>query len=220
MTAIKGESALAAEMVRTQIECRGITDRAVLEAMRQVPRHLFVPPHLRSSAYEDHPLTIGEGQTISQPYIVALMTECLATSASDVVLEIGTGSGYQAAILSRIVRQVYTIEVREVLFRRARRLFDSLGYTNVEIRYGDGYFGWPERAPFEGIIITAAVGLVPPPLLAQLSEGGRLVLPFGTPPGHQRLTLLTRIGGRCQVKHITGVTFVPMVGRAIRGKTG
>jgi len=219
MTAIKGESLLPAEMVKTQIESRGIMDRAVLEAMRQVPRHLFVPAHLRSSAYEDHPLSIGEGQTISQPYIVALMTECLAASPSDIVLEIGTGSGYQAAVLSKIVRKVYTIEVREVLFRRARRLFNALDYTNVEIHYGDGYYGWPERAPFDGIIITAAVGLVPPPLLAQLAEGGRLVLPYGTPPGHQRLTLLTRVGERYQVKHITGVTFVPMVGKATKRGT-
>ncbi len=220
MTAIKGEPILPAEMVRTQIESRGITDRAVLEAMRQVPRHLFVPAHLRSSAYEDHPLTIGEGQTISQPYIVALMTECLAVGDSDVILEIGTGSGYQAAVLSRIVRQVYTIEVREILFRRARRLFNALGYANIEVRYGDGYYGWPERAPFDGIMITAAVGVVPPPLLEQLAVGGRLVLPYGTPPGHQRLTLLTRIGQRYQVKHITGVTFVPMVGRATRAEHG
>ncbi len=216
MTAVQGESILSAEMVRTQIECRGITDPAVLAAMRQVARHLFVPAHLRSSAYEDHPLTIGEGQTISQPYIVALMTECLALSDSDIVLEIGTGSGYQAAVLSRIVRQVFTIEVREVLFRRARRVLSALGCANIEIRHGDGYYGWPERAPFDGIIITAAVGLAPPPLLAQLKEGGRLVLPFGTPPGHQRLTVITRVGMRFQVRHITGVTFVPMVGRATR----
>lgn len=216
MTALKGESSLASEMVRTQIESRGITNPTVLDAMRQIPRHLFVPSQLAECAYEDHPLAIGEGQTISQPYIVALMTEALSLSSDDVVLEIGTGSGYQAAILAKIVRRVYTVETRELLFRRSRRLLASLGFSTIESRLGDGYYGWPERAPFNGIMITAAAGVVPGPLLSQLAEGGRLVIPYGSPPAHQRLTLVTRVGGRFHVRCITGVTFVPMVGRALR----
>ena len=207
------ENPLAVEMVRTQIECRGIADPTVLAAMRSVPRHLFVPAAMQPSAYGDHPLAIGEGQTISQPYIVALMTDCLSLTGEERALEIGTGSGYQAAVLSRIVHEVYTIEMREVLFRRSRRLFASLGYANIHSQQGDGYYGWPQAAPFDAIVITAAVGRVPPPLLDQLATGGRMILPLGTPPAHQRLTLITRTEATYKARHLTGVTFVPMTGR-------
>lgn len=211
------DSDRAAKMVETQIEARGIRNPGVLSAMRFVPRHLFIPSYMRASAYEDRPLGIGEGQTISQPYIVALMTEHLDPHPDDVVLEIGTGSGYQAAVLSRIVRRVYTVEVREVHFRRSRRLFKQLGYENIEGKHGDGYWGWSEFAPYDAIIITAAVDHVPAPLFRQLKIGGRLIVPLGRPPEHQRLALITRTGRKLRVDYITGVMFVPMTGRAQQG---
>ncbi len=216
MTGPESESSRAAEMVETQIVGRGINDRAVLQALRIVPRHLFVPGHLRCNAYEDHPLTIGEGQTISQPYIVALMTANLELEGGETVLEVGTGSGYQAAVLSRIVARVYTIEVKEILYRRARRVFESLAYDNITSRHGDGYYGWPEAAPFDAIMVTAATGSVPYPLLRQLRIGGRIILPLGTPPGHQRLTVVTRDADGFREKRLSGVMFVPMTGRASR----
>jgi protein-L-isoaspartate(D-aspartate) O-methyltransferase len=203
-------------MVRAQIEARGISQPEVLAALRSVPRHRFIPENLLPAAYDDHPLPIGEGQTISQPYIVALMTDVIQAKPSDRVLEIGTGSGYQAAVLSGLVAQVYTIEIKQPLFLKAQNLLNKLGYTNVECRHGDGYFGWPEAAPFDAIMITAAVDHIPPPLVKQLRDGGRLVLPLGSPFGYQNLVLLTKRGEDVSVKQITGVLFVPMTGHAMQ----
>ncbi len=203
-------------MVKHQIEARGIGDREVLKAMRTVPRHLFVPLNSRPGAYEDHPLPIGEGQTISQPYIVALMTESLNLKQTDKVLEIGTGSGYQAAVLAAIVGEVYSIEIKEVLYRRAAERLKSLGFRNIMTRGGDGYYGWEEQAPFDCIMITAAVNHIPPPLLKQLKEGGRMILPLGNPFSFQNLVLVTKRKGDYTVKNITGVIFVPMTGEAFK----
>ncbi len=203
------------KMVTNQIRARGITDPQTLSAMAEIPRHLFVPESLRHQAYADRPLPIGEGQTISQPYIVALMTESLKLSADDRVLEIGTGSGYQAAVLSKIVREVYSIEIKEKIFHQAKAVLQSLPFTNIKIRSGDGYFGWEEAAPFDAIMITAAIDHIPPPLLRQLKDGGRLILPLGDPFRYQNLTLVTRKGEDYTVKQITGVLFVPMTGHAI-----
>jgi protein-L-isoaspartate(D-aspartate) O-methyltransferase len=204
-------------MVREQIQERGVVDPRVLAAMRAVPRHQFIPEELARAAYEDSPLPIGEGQTISQPYIVALMTELLETSPGQRVLEIGTGSGYQAAVLSGLVREVLSIEIKEPLYRRATDTLRRLGYGNVRTRLADGYFGWPGEPPFDGIVVTAAVDHVPPPLLAQLKEGGRLVLPLGNPYSVQSLVVVTREGGRYQVRHVLGVLFVPLTGKALGG---
>ena len=201
-------------MVEDQIAARGIRDPEVLKAMETVPRHLFVPEDLRYQAYQDHPVRIGEGQTISQPYIVALMTEALELEGDERVLEIGTGSGYQAAVLAEIVREIYSIEIKEVLAGRSRDVLDSLGYTKVVTKWDDGYFGWPEYAPFDRIIITAAVDHVPPPLLDQLSSGGMMILPLGDPYGYQQLALVEKGGEGFTVRHITGVLFVPMTGQA------
>ena len=202
-------------MVAAQIRARGITDPKVLDAMATVPRHLFVPEDMRDKAYADRPLPIGQGQTISQPYIVALMTECLGLTGGERVLEIGTGSGYQAAILSEIVKAVYSIEIKEALHRQATRLLRSEGYINVETRQGDGYFGWEQAAPFDCIMITASVNHIPPPLLKQLKDNGRLILPLGNPFSYQNLVLVTKKGDDYRVKQITGVLFVPMTGRAM-----
>jgi protein-L-isoaspartate(D-aspartate) O-methyltransferase len=187
----------------------------VLAAMRDVPRHCFVPKNLVSRSYIDTALPIGEGQTISQPYVVALMTESLKLNKNHRVLEIGTGSGYQAAILAAIVKDVYTIEIKEKLYKNATRLLATLGFTNVQTRHGDGYFGWENGAPFDAIMITAAVNHIPPPLLKQLKDGGRLILPLGNPFLHQNLTLVTRQGNDYTTKQITGVLFVPMTGYAL-----
>jgi protein-L-isoaspartate(D-aspartate) O-methyltransferase len=203
------------EMVREQIQERGVGDPRVLAAMRAVPRHLFVPPEMARAAYEDSPLPIGEGQTISQPYIVALMSELLQTAPGQRVLEIGTGSGYQAAVLSGLVAEVFSIEIKEPLHRRSSEALRRLGYANVRTRLADGYFGWPGEPPFDGIMVTAAVDHVPPPLLAQLKEGGRLVLPLGNPYGVQSLVVVTREGARYQVRHVLGVLFVPLTGKAL-----
>jgi len=202
-------------MVLSQIRSRGISDNNVLKAMSQVLRHRFVPKELASQAYADHPLPIGEGQTISQPYIVALMTESLELKGHERVLEIGTGSGYQAAILANVAKDVYTIEIKEKLFAKANRTFRSLGYTNIKTRHADGYFGWPEAAPFDCIMITASIDHVPPPLLKQLKDGGRLILPLGNPFSYQNLSLVTKHGEDYTVKQITGVLFVPMTGYAL-----
>jgi protein-L-isoaspartate(D-aspartate) O-methyltransferase len=202
-------------MVREQIKARGISQPHVLEAMQSVPRHQFVPQDLVDSAYKDHPLPIGEGQTISQPYIVALMTEVLNLNPSDRVLEIGTGSGYQAAVLSVLAAQVYTIEIKQKLYENTYNLMNKLDYKNIDFRHGDGYFGWPEAAPFDAIMITAAVDHIPPPLVKQLKEGGRLVLPLGSPFGYQNLVLLTKHGEDISVRQIIGVLFVPMTGHAM-----
>ena len=202
-------------MVREQIEARGISLPRVIDAMRSVPRHEFVPGDLIDSAYNDHPLPIGEGQTISQPYIVALMTESLQLEPSDRVLEIGTGSGYQAAILSGLTEQVYTIEIKHKLYINSANILNKLNYKNIKCRHGDGYFGWPEAAPFDAIMITAAVDHIPPPLVKQLRDGGRLVLPLGSPFGYQNLVLVTKHGEDISVKQIIGVLFVPMTGHAM-----
>jgi protein-L-isoaspartate(D-aspartate) O-methyltransferase len=202
-------------MVAQQIRARGISDSKVLSAMEQVPRHVFVPADIRSQAYADHPLPIGEGQTISQPYIVALMTESLGLAGQEKVLEIGTGSGYQAAILSKIVESVTTVEIKRKLFRQSSRLLKKHGYENVSSHYGDGYYGWPQQAPFDCIMITAAVDHIPPPLIQQLKEGGRLILPLGNPFSYQHLVLVTKKVGSYTVRQITGVLFVPMTGRAL-----
>ncbi len=203
------------QMVRLQIQQRGVKDRRVLAAMRAVPRHLFVPEELRGQAYQDHPLPIGEGQTISQPYVVALMTELLEAVEGARVLEIGTGSGYQAAVLAEVAGEVFTIEIKERLYRRSSERLQELGYSKVHARHGDGYFGWPEEQPFDGIMITAAVDHIPPPLLAQLKDGGRMVLPLGNPFSYQNLVRVTKKGEDYTVENVTGVLFVPMTGRAL-----
>jgi protein-L-isoaspartate(D-aspartate) O-methyltransferase len=198
-------------MVSRQIAGRGVRDTRVLAAMRDVPRHLFVPPDLQSSAYDDRPLAIGHGQTISQPYIVALMTEIVRPQASDRALEIGTGSGYQAAVLSGLVSHVYSIEIVEPLAREAERRLKSLGYANVTVRTGDGYAGWPEMAPFDRIVVTAAPDHVPQPLVDQLRPGGRLVIPVGSIFEGQELQLLEKnTSGQVRTEHITPVAFVPL----------
>ena len=205
-------------MVRNQLVSRDITDKRVLEAMEEVPRHLFVSPDLRHQAYDDNPLPIGEGQTISQPYIVALMTQNLHLKPGEKVLEIGTGSGYQAAVLARLTDKVYSIEIRENLAKRAAETLRRLNYTQVEVKWDDGYFGWEENAPFDAIIVTCAANHVPPPLLKQLREGGRLIIPLGSTLYFQTLTLITKIKDKPQVRHISEVVFVPMVGEIKKEK--
>ena len=203
------------EMVDRQIAARGVSDERVLQAMRTVPRHRFVPERLSRSAYNDHPLPIGEGQTISQPYIVALMTETLQVEEDDRVLEIGTGSAYQAAVLAELVAEVYSIEIRGPLADSAAALLEELEYANVQTMHADGYYGWPEAAPFDHIMITAAVDHVPPPLLEQLAAGGRLILPLGNPFAHQSLVVVTRLEDGFRMQEILGVLFVPMTGAAL-----
>ncbi len=200
------------QMIEKDLRGRGISDLVVLRTMGSVPRHLFVHARYRDRAYGDHPLPIEEGQTISQPYIVALMTEVLQLKPSDRVLEIGTGSGYQAAVLAKIVKEVYTIEIVKPLADRARKLLAELGYGNVSVKFGDGYLGWEEQAPFDAIIITAAADRIPPPLIKQLKEGGRLVAPLAGPEPFQVLTLATKRNNNLEMKQITPVTFVPMTG--------
>lgn len=204
-------------MVHRQINLRGIEDKNVLSAMSSIPRHFFVPKSLARRAYEDHPLPIGEGQTISQPYIVALMTEALKLKPDAHVLEIGTGSGYQAAILSRIVKKVTTIEIKKKLHQRATRTLKALDITNVETIHGDGYFGHPDTAPYDGIMITAAVDHIPPSLLKQLKNGAGLILPLGNPFSYQNLILVTKKDNDFTTRTITGVLFVPLTGFALEG---
>ena len=198
-------------MVQQQIAARGVHDRRVLRAMELVPRHRFVPPHLRIEAYEDWPLAIGEGQTISQPYIVAAMTEALELQEDDRVLEIGTGSGYQTAVLAELAERVYTIECIGVLQERALRLLESLGYRNIEARVGDGHAGWPEAAPFQAILVTAAPSQVPQALLDQLAPGGRLLLPVGVGSFSQTLVRLRRTPSGIEREELFSVRFVPLV---------
>jgi protein-L-isoaspartate(D-aspartate) O-methyltransferase len=208
------DSARAAErdrMVDTQIRARGVADERVLAAMRRVPRHRFVPQEHQARAYDDTPLPIGLGQTISQPYIVAYMSEVLDPRPTDRVLEIGTGSGYQAAILAELVREVYSIEIVEPLATRAREIIAALGYTNVHVRYGNGYLGWPEAAPFDRIIVTAAPDEVPPALVNQLAAGGLLVLPVGR--GEQMMTIVRKTERGVTTTETLPVRFVPMVGK-------
>lgn len=206
------------EMIEHQIKRRGITDPVVLKAMGKIPRHLYVPSEVRSRAYGDHPLPIGEGQTISQPYVVALMTESLKLRPSDRVLEIGTGSGYQAAVLAEIVKEVYTIEIRRPLAERAAKTLAEQGYKNVKVRHADGYFGWEEAAPFDAIIITASANHIPPPLIKQLKEGGRLIIPLGSTLYHQTLTLAVKKKGELDLIQLGGVAFVPMIGEVRDGR--
>jgi protein-L-isoaspartate(D-aspartate) O-methyltransferase len=199
------------QMVERQLAGRGITDERVLDAMREVPRHRFVPEDMWDMAYRDTPLPIGHGQTISQPYIVAYMTQMLHLTPADRVLEVGTGSGYQVAILSRLANQVYTIERVEELARCAEQVTRELGYDNVMFHVGDGGYGWPQAAPFDAIIVTAAAPEVPQPLVAQLADGAPLVAPIG-PAGHQELVRLTKQGERTKLEHLVPVAFVPLVG--------
>jgi len=205
------EAQLRTIMVRTQIRARGVKDERVLTAMETVPRHEFVPREQRPYAYADRPLPIGEDQTISQPYIVALMTELLDVKEGDRVLEIGTGSGYQAAVLAELTPYVYTIEIIPTLAERAEQTLRRLGYDTAEVKAGDGYLGWPEHAPFDGIIVTCAPESVPEPLKDQLEEGGRMVIPVGPQWTHQTLFVLTKRGGKLEQKEVIPVRFVPMV---------
>lgn len=200
------------QMVRRQIEARGVRDQRVIDAMRKIPRHLFVPPQMQPYAYADSPLPIGYEQTISQPYIVGFMTEALELKPEDRVLEVGTGSGYQAAVLSLLVSEVYSIEIVAPLAHQAAERLQNLGYGNVKVRAGDGYQGWPEAAPFEAIIVTAAPDHVPKPLLDQLAPGGRLVLPVGEQL--QTLTRIRRTPKGLKSEELLPVRFVPMTGEA------
>jgi protein-L-isoaspartate(D-aspartate) O-methyltransferase len=204
--------ALRKKMVQEQLIPRGITERRVLEAFLKVERHEFIPQDLKSNAYADFPLPVGEGQTISQPYIVALMTESLGLTGKERVLEIGTGSGYQAAILAELAGEVYTIERLLNLSQRSRELLLGLGYQNIKFKSGDGTLGWPEEAPFERIIITAATSVIPEPLADQLKEGGRLILPLGE-SFSQVLTLITKRDNKLESEDICGCVFVPLVGK-------
>ncbi len=199
-------------MVRDQIESRGITDARVLAAMAKVPRHEFVPERLADAAYEDHPLPIGYSQTISQPYIVALMTELLQIQPGATVLEVGTGSGYQTAILAEVGAQVYSLEILEPLAKTSAELLQRLGYANVRVKQGDGYLGWPEHAPYDAIIVTAAADCVPPLLVEQLKPGGRLVIPVGDTHAQQTLLLLEKDPeGDVTTRDVAPVVFVPLI---------
>lgn len=203
------------EMVRNQLEARNITDENVLDAMRSAPRHLLIPEENRAQAYADTPLPIGHGQTISQPYIVAFMTQILNLEAGDKVLEIGTGSGYQAAVLAHITPNLYSIEIIEELGERARNDLQELGYESVDVKIADGYFGWEEHAPFDAIIVTAASGHVPPPLVDQLKPGGKMVIPIGGIYQTQNLMEVTKSEeGDLSTKSLMAVRFVPMMGEA------
>jgi len=211
-------SLLREKMVKTQIASRNIKDEKILNVMKKVPRHLFMPASVRHMAYEDHPVPIGEGQTISQPYIVALMTEALELKGNEKVLEIGTGSGYQASVLAGIVKEVFTIEIKEKLYKQATVTIRDLGISNIKIRFADGYFGWEEHIPFDCIMITAAVNHIPIPLFKQLKENGKMILPLGNPYSYQNLVLVTKTGEDYIIKEICGVLFVPMTGKALSAK--
>lgn len=201
-------------MVDDQIRVRGVSDLEVLRAMEIVPRHEFVPEEWIAQAYEDHPLPIGSGQTISQPYIVGAMTELAQIKRGDRVLEIGTGSGYQAAVLARLTDQVYSVEIIPALADPAAARLARLGYSNIETKQGDGYFGWEEYAPFDAILVTAASDHIPPPLVAQLKDGGRMIIPVGPTGGYQTLWRVNKRGDKTVAENITGVLFVPLT----RGK--
>lgn len=199
-------------MVERQIIGAGVKDKRVIEAMRKVPRHMFVDDVYKESAYGDHPLPIGENQTISQPYMVASMTECLALKGDEKVLEIGTGSGYQAAILAELAKDVFTVERMEKLALRAKKTLKELGYQNVRVKVDDGTMGWEEFAPYDGIIVTAGAPSVPEPLFQQLKENGRLVIPIGDTL-LQTLTVVRKVKGRCEKKTLFSCMFVPLVGK-------
>ena len=204
------------EMVDSQIKARGVRDERVLDALRRVPRHEFVPAAQVANAYEDSPLPIGLGQTISQPYIVGYMSEALQVKPESKVLEIGTGSGYQAAILGELAKDVYTIEIVPELARRSKDLLARLGYKNIHVRAGDGYRGWPEAAPFDRIIVTAAPDHVPQPLIEQLAVGGRMILPVGD--HYQQMMIITKTEKGIVQQRTIDVMFVPMTGEAQRRK--
>jgi protein-L-isoaspartate(D-aspartate) O-methyltransferase len=197
------------QMVENQIRSRGVSNKAVLAAMTNVPRHTFVPSSYQPQAYEDHPLPIGYGQTISQPYIVAVMTELVDLQPGERVLEIGTGSGYQAAILAEVTDEVYTIEIIPELAARAAQLFEQLGYDQIVAKQADGYWGWEEHGPFDAILVTAAPDHVPQPLVQQLADGGKMVIPIGPPGGYQSLWLFERQGDQVIRHNWGGVSFVP-----------
>ena len=199
-------------MVERDLGARGIKDRKVLDAMRVVPRHLFVAATHLGTAYEDRPLPIGEGQTISQPYVVALMSELLELKESEKVLEIGAGSGYQAAVLSRLAKEVYTIEIIPSLAERAKETLARLRYSNVRVKTGDGFYGWEEKGPFDAILLTASAERIPEPLWRQLREEGRLVMPMGRERQTQKLVRVKKIAGQQRIEKITEVVFVPMTG--------
>jgi protein-L-isoaspartate(D-aspartate) O-methyltransferase len=196
-------------MVKEQIEARGIVDRLTLAAMRKVPRHSFVPADQLSNAYNDGPLPIGFGQTISQPYIVAYMTEIVKPKSNHKVLEIGTGSGYQAAVLAEIVSKVYTVEIVDALGKQATTRLKDLKYKNIEVKIADGYHGWKEHAPFDAIVVTAAAEYIPPPLKEQLKDGGRMIIPVGSPFMTQQLMLIEKKGGTYRTTSMIPVRFVP-----------
>ncbi|GGC26528.1 protein-L-isoaspartate O-methyltransferase [Parapedobacter defluvii] len=206
---VQDEQSLRNDMVRQQLEARGINHDATLDAMRKVQRHLFVPPQYRAQAYADSPLSIGHGQTISQPYIVAYMTQLLDLKPNHRVLEIGTGSGYQAAVLAEMVNEVYTIEIVKELGQQAEKLLDSLGYANVTVIIGDGYKGLETKAPFDAIVVTAAPDEIPPPLIKQLKDGGKMVIPVGPPAAVQTLILMEKQNGKVVETKLTPVRFVP-----------
>ncbi len=192
---------------------RELLDERVLDAMREVPRHLFVPMGSQDQAYENRPLAIGHGQTISQPYIVAIMTDLLKPEKNHRVLEVGTGSGYQAAVMAALTSEVFTMEIIEPLGLQARQLLEKLGYQNIQVRIGDGYYGWEEHAPFDAIIVTAAASHVPPPLVKQLKPGGRMIIPVGSAFMVQQLVLIEKShGGEVTLKQILPVRFVPLTG--------
>jgi protein-L-isoaspartate(D-aspartate) O-methyltransferase len=200
---------LREEMVKTQIEKRGVKDAATLTALRKTPRHLFVPNNVLDNAYDDRPLPIGYGQTISQPFIVAYMTEIVKPKPDHRVLEIGTGSGYQAAVLAEIVKEVYTIEIVDSLGSQARNRLSKLNYKNVTVKTGDGYYGWKDKSPFDAIVVTAAAEHIPPPLIEQLKEGGRMIIPIGSPFMVQQLMLVEKKGGKTRTSSLMPVRFVP-----------
>ena len=208
--------AMREKMVETQIKARGVKDPRVLSALLKVERHRFVPEEHLNSAYADQPLPIGEGQTISQPYIVALMTELLELKGDEKVLEIGTGSGYQAAILAELSKEVYSIEIIETLASMSKNRLLELGYQNIRVKAGDGYLGWPEFAPFDAIIVTAAPDHIPKPLIEQLKEGGRMVVPVGTHT--QELKKIVKRSGKIETTDVIPVLFVPMTGEGVKGK--
>ena len=205
-----------ANMVSSQITSRGVKDKATLDAMRTIPRHLFVPEEISSQAYRDRPLPIGHGQTISQPYIVAFMTEAIKAKSHFKVLEIGTGSGYQAAVLSLIVDSVYTIEIVDALYRQSKKRLRDLHYDNIQVKSGDGYYGWESKGPFDAIVVTAAAEFIPPPLISQLREGGKMIIPVGTPFATQQLLLVTKKEGKIKTENLMFVRFVPFT-RAATG---
>ena len=220
MAALHGASATddpylqkRAAMVREQLEREGVSDPRVLAAMRDVPRHLFVPPGYQRRAYDPYPLPIGEGQTISQPYIVGFMTQILRLKETDRVLEVGTGSGYQAAVAAKLAAEVYTVEIFESLAARSRQTLSDLGFRNVVARQGDGYYGWEEKAPFDAIIVTCAGGHVPPPLLRQLANGGRMIMPVGGLFMTQNLVFIEKDArGSVTHRNVLPVAFVRLIG--------